>query len=341
MTDMGKTLFERVAFVAVLLIVGYLVYLVLFPFLTPLVWAAVFAIVFRSIQLKLEARTGPTRAALGTTVVAALLIVAPAIFLLSVLVREMPQLIERLQQASTKAPTQVAGLWTRLTEHIPVALPDDPAQLLSQGIQRGLSWVAARAGSALSNLFSTIGSFFVFLFSLFFLLRDGHQLAALLVGLLPFRPDESRRLLNETRGLVVASVGAGLAVAGAQGAIGGVAFWLLGLGAPAVWGLVMAIAALIPLVGAAMVWVPAAAWLMLSGEVARGVALAAVGTLGISMVDNVLRPLLLSDKTSANGLVVFLGLLGGASAFGFVGLVIGPIILVTAGSILRIMTRTE
>jgi predicted PurR-regulated permease PerM len=78
-----------------------------------------------------------------------------------------------------------------------------------------------------------------------------------------------------------------------------------------------------PPVGSALVWVPGAVWLLLSGDVVRGVALIVVGVVGIGMVDNVLRPILLSGRTSASGLVVFLGLLGGVSAFGFIGLVIG------------------
>ena len=88
-------------------------------------------------------------------------------------------------------------------------------------------------------------------------------------------------------------------------------------------------------------FVPAALWLFLSGEVTRAVILAVVAALGVGMVDNVLRPLILSGRTSASGLVVFLGLLGGASAFGFIGLVLGPIILVTAGSLLTAFTRSE
>ena len=148
-------------------------------------------------------------------------------------------------------------------------------------------------------------------------------------------------MIAETRDLVIASVGAGLAVAAAQGFIGGVAFAILGINAPVIWGVVMAMTSLIPLVGAALVWLPAGLWLLLSGEVARGVTLLIVGGAGISMVDNILRPLLLSGRTSASGLVVFLGLLGGVAAFGFVGLVLGPIVLVTAGSLLRAFTRPD
>jgi predicted PurR-regulated permease PerM len=147
--------------------------------------------------------------------------------------------------------------------------------------------------------------------------------------------------MNETRDLVIASVGAALLVAAAQGAIGGVAFWLLGIAAPVIWGVVMAMCSLIPVVGAALVWVPTALYLLLTGEIVRGIILILVGVLAISMADNILRPLLLAGRTSASGLIVFLGLLGGVSAFGFIGLVLGPIVLVTAGSLLRVFTRPD
>ena len=89
---------------------------------------------------------------------------------------------------------------------------------------------------------------------------------------------------------------------------------------------------------AAIVWAPTALWLVLSGDVGRGIVLILVGVFGIGLADNILRPLLLSGRTTASGLVVFLGLLGGAAAFGFIGLVLGPIVLVTAGSLLRVFS---
>jgi len=181
----------------------------------------------------------------------------------------------------------------------------------------------------------------VMLFAMFFLLRDGHTLARQVRDLLPL-PDSARdRLMIDTRDLIVASVGAGLVVAAVQGTIGGLAFWLLGIKAAVIWGVVMAVCSLIPLVGATLVWAPTAVWLLLSGEIVRGIILIVVGVFAIGLADNVLRPILLAGRTTASGLVVFLGLLGGAAAFGFIGLVLGPIILVTAGSLLRVFSRRE
>jgi predicted PurR-regulated permease PerM len=92
-------------------------------------------------------------------------------------------------------------------------------------------------------------------------------------------------------------------------------------------------------VGSTIVWGPVAIWWLLSGEVARGLILLAVGSGGIALVDNVLRPVILSGRTSVSGLVIFFGLLGGVGAFGLVGLVLGPIVLVTAGTLIDALTR--
>jgi predicted PurR-regulated permease PerM len=272
---------------------------------------------------------------------AAVLIVGPAVLLVSVLAREVPPLIDYLQQASLTAPDQIERIWAIARRRSPMALPEDPTSMLREGMRRGLAFLVPRAGAVVADLFATLGSLFVTLFALFFLLRDGRALGRQIRNLLPLPERERDTLIAETRDLVIASVGAGLLVAAAQGVIGGVAFWLLGIRAPVVWGVAMAITSLIPVVGAALVWVPTALWLLLSGDIGRGVILVVIGIVGISMADNILRPLLLSGRTSASGLVIFLGLLGGVAAFGFIGLVLGPIILVTAGSLLKVFTQRD
>lgn len=341
MQDTPKERFQQLLFYALVLLVAYLAYLVLGPFLSPLAWAAVFAMMFHGVHGELVPKVGANRAALVTTLMAAILIVAPAVTIVSVFAREVPQFIDYIKNANLTSTDRIERIWEVARARSPMALPEDPFSLLREGVQRALAFLAPRAGAVVADAFATLGSLFVMLFSLFFLLRDGEALGQQIRELLPLPDRERDRLMTETRDLVIASVGAGLAVAASQGAIGGVAFWLLGISAPVVWGVVMAMCSLIPVVGAALVWVPTALWLLLSGDIGRGIALVLVGVLAISMVDNVLRPLLLAGRTSASGLVVFLGLLGGAAAFGFIGLVIGPIILVTAGNLLKVFTRPD
>jgi predicted PurR-regulated permease PerM len=341
MPETPKERFQLLLFYALVLLMGYLAFLVLSPFLGSLGWAAVFAMMFYGVHLELVPRFGPNRAALVTTLMAGILIVAPAVTLVSVFAREVPQVVDYIKTVTPTVPQEIQRLWDIVRARSPMDLPPEPTLMLREGLQRALTFLAPRAGAVVADFFATLGSLFVMLFSLFFLLRDGDLIGQRIRELLPLPDRERDRLMTETRDLVIASVGAGLLVAAAQGAIGGIAFALLGIAAPVIWGVVMAVCALIPVVGAALIWVPTAAYLLLAGEIVRGIILIVVGVLGISMADNVLRPLLLSGRTSASGLIVFLGLLGGVSAFGFIGLVLGPIVLVTAGSLMRVFTRPE
>lgn len=336
MAERERDQFARVVFYAVVVLMGYLGYLVVRPFLQPLGWAIVFALMFNPLQVTLTRRYGQSRAAFVNTVLAGLIIIGPAVTLLSVLAREVVELAASLQTEAALAdlPLRLQAAWDTIRARSPMALPEDPAALLAEGVQRAASLVAPRAGSLLRDVFSTLFSLVVMLFALFFFLRDGPTLTTRLTELLPFTEPRRERLVAETRDLVIASVGAGLTVALAQGLIGGVAFWLLGLPAPVFWGVAMMFCGLVPVAGTAIVWLPTALWLLLSGSLARGVILIAVGAGVIGMTDNLLRPLLLSGRTTANGLVIFLGLLGGVVAFGFIGLVLGPIVLVTVGTLL-------
>ena len=336
----GKSLGPAFLYVLILL-GGYLTYLVLSPFLVALTWAVLFAIMVRGMQVRLSPRIGPSGAALVTTLTVGFAIVAPAVLLVSALAREVPEVTDYLKQASHTAPRQIQLLWEAARARSPVPMPEDPTDLLAEGARRALAFLAPHAGAFVANFFAMLGTLAAMLFALFFMLRDGDAMSRELRDRLPFTEEENERLMRDTRDLVIASVGAGLIVAAAQGIIGGTAFWLVGIRAPVFWGAVMAFSSLVPVVGAALVWVPAAIGLLLWGEVGRGVLMLLIGTLGISMADNVLRPLLLSGRTSVSGLIIFFGLLGGAAAFGFVGLVIGPIILVTTARLLKGLRRPD
>jgi predicted PurR-regulated permease PerM len=154
---------------------------------------------------------------------------------------------------------------------------------------------------------------------------------------IPLETDVRERLIHQTGAMVTASVASSVVVAAVQGVLGGLSFWILGLSAPVFWGVVMAVFCLLPL-GAWVVWAPAAIWLMFSGSVVRGLVLAGVGAGIVSTVDNVLRPLLLSEHSEMNGLLLLISLLGGVVAFGTVGLVAGPVLMAAAIALFEAFT---
>jgi predicted PurR-regulated permease PerM len=332
--------FRELLFYAVVLAVGYLAFIVIRPFLAPLAWATIFALTLNPLRQPLAARIGATRSALVLTFGTFFLILAPLALFVSMLATEIPRAVDFLQALPQGSmPARVQEIWAVVRARTPFALPPDPAMLLTEAAQRAVSFLAPRLGAVLADVAATLGSLFIMLFALFFLLRDADRTAEVVRTLLPFPEDERDRLMAEAHDLVIASMGAGLTVSAVQGVIGGVAFWALGAGAPVAWGVAVAICSLIPAVGASIVWAPVAIWWLLTGEIVRGIVLIVIGAGVIGLVDNVLRPVLLSGRTSVSGLVVFIGLLGGVGAFGFVGLVVGPIVLVIARTLLTALTR--
>jgi predicted PurR-regulated permease PerM len=187
-------------------------------------------------------------------------------------------------------------------------------------------FLAGQAGGLLKGAANFVFTLVITLAVLFFMIRDAPVLERGLRRVLPFGPEQNDRLLVITSDLVSASVTATLAIAAVQGVIGGVTFALLGIPMAVLWGSMMAIFALLPVVGATLVWAPAALWLALSGSLVKGIVLAAVGVLVLGNVDNVVRPLLLAGKSQMNTLVLIISLMGGVSAFGFIGIVLGPLV---------------
>lgn len=329
--------FARVLFYAVVLAVGFMAFKVVAPFLAPMAWAAVFAMLMAPLATFLQRRLNRTAAATLTTILAALLIVGPAVGVLSVLVGEVTSLVREFQQSGHHVPTpaRLQEVWDGLRAKIFIPLPEDLSTAIGNTMKWVATYVAGMAGSVLQNAVGFVFQLFVMLFGLFFFLRDRTKIVNVIRHLLPFAPERRERLMSETYDLVVATVGSTFAVAVTQGALTGIALGALGFRAPVFWGVMTSAFSVIPAVGSGIVWLPAAIWLFASGEVVKGIILVVFGTVVIGMADNVLRPVLLSGRTSMHGLLVFISLMGGIGAFGFIGLVMGPVAVATLTTLLE------
>jgi predicted PurR-regulated permease PerM len=205
----------------------------------------------------------------------------------------------------------------------------DPARLQSQLSSSAVQisqFVASRALSIGQDTLRIAVYFFLMLYLLFFFLRDGQRMVDALVRALPLGDDRERHLLERFAEVSRATIKGTLVVGVVQGTIGGITFSILGIGAPVLWGVVMTLLSIIPAVGPAFVWLPAAVVLIANGRVAAGIGLILVGVLIIGLVDNVLRPLLVGRDTRMPDYLILLSTLGGLAAFGLAGIVIGPII---------------
>ena len=197
---------------------------------------------------------------------------------------------------------------------------------LSDALKRGSQFIAAQALSIGQGAADFILGLLVMLYLLFFLLREGGELFKRIQDAIPLPREQQRALFSKFTTVIRATIKGSIFVAAVQGALGGLIFWLLGLHAPVLWGFVMGLLALLPAVGAALIWVPAAIYLLATGSVWQGVVLLLFGAFVIGLIDNILRPLLVGKDTKMPDYVVLISTLGGLATFGLNGFVLGPVI---------------
>jgi predicted PurR-regulated permease PerM len=322
--------FSALVFYGTVLLIGYLGWRIVRPFLGEIGWAIVLAICLEPVRARMAPRLGRTRTAGLLALLVLVLIVLPVVFVGTALVREGGPAVDYLGRQLANpggAGARLHEAWGWLRVRAPF-LPSEQDMVSRVTASLG-SFAQYLAGQATGVLASAAGLLFALVITmavLFFLLRDAADFAAALRRILPFGVEQNERLITLAYDLVSASVSATLAIAVVQGVIGGVAFALLGIQGAVLWGVIMAFVSLVPLVGAALVWAPAAIWLALTGSLAKGIILAVVGLGIVGQVDNVLRPLLLSGKARLSMLVLIISLMGGVSAFGFIGIVLGPLV---------------
>jgi len=321
-----------------LILLGFASYLILAPFLTPLAWSAIFAIFFFSLHQRLALRFKPTVAALFSTLLVTFLLIVPALIVIWYASREAFDAASRLQDTllgpDSSLPVNVAH-WLR--NQLPSSMQDnDFSGPLRQAGERIAAFLAGKLGAFLKNLLAFFIDLFILLFSLFFMFRDGERIVRAVRHLLPFDPKIQDDVMHESRDLIFASVAVGLLVAAVQGALGATAFTIAGVHTPLFWGVVIAFFSFVPVVGSALIWVPISLWLIVSGHWGKGIVIIAIcgGVAGVA--DNIIRPVLLRNRTRLNELLVFLSVLGGLQAFGLVGLVIGPAIIAAALGVFRV-----
>jgi predicted PurR-regulated permease PerM len=327
---------SQLVFYGTVLLIGWLAFRIVEPFLVQIGWAVVLAVVLGPARLFLTPRLGPTRTALLLTAGVVVVLVIPVLFVGTALVTEGKPAVAYLEaqlRDQGGAADWFHRSWEWARARVSFLPPEEEViARITASVGMAAEFVSRQAGGLLKGVAEFLFSLVITLAVLFFLLRDAPSFQGALRRVLPFGVEQNERLLTITRELVAASVTATLAIAVLQGVIGGATFAILGIQGAVLWGVMMGILALLPLVGATLVWLPAAVWLALSGSLVKGIVLAAVGVLVLGSIDNVVRPLLLSGKAQMNTLVLIVSLMGGVSAFGFIGIVLGPLVaaLVTA-----------
>jgi predicted PurR-regulated permease PerM len=322
-----------------LLLLGYLVYRIAAPFLIPLAWSAVLVVFFFPIFQRLRKRLTLNQAALACTLGVTLLLIVPVLLVLLYAGREAVETTVRIRlmlSGNAGAPVPVT-LAEAIRNHLPASWRDvDFMGPLQQGAEKVASFLAGSLAGMLKNLFSFFVNLFILLFALFFVFRDSEAILRAFRHLLPFEKSLQEEMLSESRDLIFASVAVALLIAAIQGFLGGVAFAITGLPVPIFMGVLIAFFSIVPVVGAALIWAPAALWWGFNGSWGRAIAIVVIcgGIAGVA--DNLVRPLLLRNRTRLNDLLVFISILGGLQVFGLLGLVIGPTVVAAALGVFRV-----
>ncbi|MBP1594674.1 MAG: hypothetical protein H6Q05_51 [Acidobacteria bacterium] len=335
-----KSRLAIVFFLACFAAVTYFMYRILSPFLSVLAWAAVLAVVFYPLFKRIlpRVRRRRTAAASITCLLVLLLIVLPVTFLGVIITQQSIAFYQDLQQQS--------GSLAGVTAHLKELQRRPTIQYLAAQAQKWLGagelniekylqdaasnvsrFLVGRGPSFLRGVGEMIFHFFLMFISMFFLLRDGPQLLETIRSSNPLPAVYEAEIIKRFEDVTYATFFGSLLTAVVQGIAACLLFLSLGLPAPLFWGAVVSLMSLVPIVGALIVWLPWTAYLILAGHTTRGIVLLAVGTLVVGSIDNVLKPMIIQGRTDMHPLLVFFSVLGGLKAFGFLGVLLGPLIV--------------
>jgi predicted PurR-regulated permease PerM len=333
---MHSTFYRRAFLVATVAIMGWALFAILRPLANPLGWAVMLAFLLHPLHERLVARLkGRQSLSAGILTVAAPFVVIIPLTLIAIsFARQVVNVVEALRGRSLLGLPElldrvasypvIGRAATSLKDSSLVSAAQIEAWIAS-GVQAALKSAGALSSKFALGVVGSLVGFSLMLFMLFFLLRDGGRVLEYLARLIPMEPPSRAKLLGYLGDVTRAVAFGSTATAVIQGACVGIGFAIAGLASPVVFGVIGTIAALLP-VGSAVVLVPAVLYLAFSDQWALAIFMA-VWSLGVGVVDNVLRPFLASQRTEVSTLVVFIGAIGGVSVWGILGLVVGPVLL--------------
>ena len=322
------------AFFAVLLFLLYQAGRLITPFLSAVIWAAIIVLILHPLYTKILAllRGRQNLAAGVMTLITLVLVIGPAVLLFALMTAQVVDLytaaVEFIQSG------RLADLWGRIrtwTQGFTLSLPFladlDIKSPVINGLRELSTAMAAQLGSLIKNILLAVVNLFIMLFVIFFFFRDGKAYADELTDILPF-PKQQKQSIMKKLGNTFSAVLNGLFVISLfQGFMTGLGFFIFGVPFWVFWGFLAAIAALIPLGGTALIWIPGALYLYATGSELNAILLAGWGVLLVSAPDNFLRPLLIGKKAKLPIFFLFLGILGGIQVYGILGVLFGPLVV--------------
>lgn len=323
----------------------YLCWLMVKPFVAVLGWAAVLVIVFYPVHRRLVQRTKkPALSALISCVLVILTILVPVALVTVAVLNELSGAFQNAQGAiaylldpgspGTGRVLQWAGKYINIEQL-------RSGEYLTEQLKGVSGQLAGQTLGVIGGVVGAIVQMFFVIFTMYYLFRDGDRIFDTVRDLLPLNRKQSVAIMERAKEVIGASVYGVLAIAVIQGTLGGLAFWALGVPSAIVWGVAMTFLSMIPMLGAFIVWVPAAIYLAATGHYVKAILLVLWGTLVIGMIDNFLRPKLVGGRTKLHELLIFFAVLGGLQVFGVLGIVLGPVVLALTMALLDVLRAVD
>jgi predicted PurR-regulated permease PerM len=314
------------------------------PLLMPIFWATVLAIVFQPVSRYFCWKTGGREnfAATFTTILITFVVLLPISLVVIAMVDEASDLISRVNSGELDPNIVVTWVEDRIPAIELIAEDykidfDQVRDNVKEGISHIGNWIGNQAVIVGQNFLKLAVQFFLTLYLLWFFLRDGHRIKEMAIRALPLGDREERMLFNRFATVSRATIKGTLTVAIIQGTIGGLLFWFCGIHSHFFWGVMMTMLSLLPIGGAALIWGPAAIILAVQGDYVGAIIITSVGALGIGLIDNLLRPLLVGRETKMPDYLVLVTTLGGIASFGLAGFIIGPVVAALFLSVWELM----
>lgn len=338
----------RAVFVALLALTLYLMYRIFLPFLPAFAWAVVLAVAFHPLYARLAALLGGREglAAGLISLLAVVLIVVPAVVVATQVASGVTGAYEWLEARRDSGHTLLGDVraipWATdavdwVQERVDLESLDLQGMTLSTLRSVG-SAVASRTKDLVVNVLQAVLNVALILFTMAILFRRGRELVPFLLRWLPLSAKDKQEVFDELRNVTRAVFFGVILTALVQGILGGLGFLFVGLPSPVTFGALMFVCALLP-GGTAIVWGPAALWLLATGHPGKAIVLIVWGIAVVSTIDNLLRPLFIGRGVRMPSVLVFFGTLGGMIAFGLVGLFVGPLVITLFLALLGIARR--
>jgi predicted PurR-regulated permease PerM len=346
----GRSRFTNFVLLACFLALGYLLYLVFRPFLSSLIWATVLTVVFFPAFEFILSKTGGRRslASFLICLLVLLLIVIPVTTLGVVITQQASALFQSMggsvdqisQESAAKLKQFQERPWVRrivsLVSQYTGKESADLAADASQIVSRVSQFLVGVGADVLKGAGGLVFSFFLMFLTMFFLLRDGTQFLELIMATNPLPVEYAAEVLAKFRDLSFATFYGTILTAAVQGAAGGLLLWALGISSPVFWGAVVSLVSLVPIVGTLLIWGPMTAYLLITGHPTKAILLVVLGSLAVGSIDNLLKPMIIRGRTDMHPLLIFMGVLGGMQVFGFLGVLLGPLVVAVFISFLNL-----